>query len=118
MKYHGVDSFNSLTAIDKAKLQKMVETYIIHIKKELNPNSISTYANPVKTFSEANDIDLNWRKVKRLYPQKIKRSGSFLYSTENVKKMLDVTKSLRNKAIIHFLASTTKFQDSRKSWSE
>ncbi len=36
----------------------------------------------------------------------VKRSGSSAYSTEDVKKMLDVTTKIRNKAIIHFMAFT------------
>jgi len=91
---------------EKSELQKMVETYVIHIKKNINPNTVPSYINPIKTFLETNDVDLNWRKIKRLYPTKIKRSGNSAYQTSDVKLMLDSTTQLRNKAIIHFLAST------------
>ena len=84
----------------------MVETYVIHLKKEISPNSMKGYLTPIRTFLEINDIDLNWRKIKRLYPLKIKISGSSAYTTEEVRKMLDCTNQLRNKAIIHFIAST------------
>lgn len=84
----------------------MIETYVIHLKKKINPNSMKTYLNPIKTFLEINDIDLNWRKIKRLYPAKIMISGSSAYSTEDIKKMLDVTIQIRNKALIHFIASS------------
>jgi integrase/recombinase XerD len=106
MKFHVIKTFDDITRLDKKILQQYVELYIIQIKKEVSPNSISTYANPIKTFLEMNDIDLNWRKIKRLYPTQVKRSGGSAYSTNDVKMMLDSTNELRSKAIIHFLAST------------
>lgn len=95
-----------LQKLKKKELQKLVETYVIHLKKKVSPNTLPSQANAIKTFLEANDIDLNWRKIKRLYPAPVKRSGSSAYTTEDVKKMLDVTSQIRNKAIIHFLASS------------
>lgn len=106
MKFHDIKNFDDIISLDKKIIQQYVELYVIQIKKEVSPNSISTYANPIKTFLEMNDIDLNWRKIKRLYPTMVKKSGNSAYSTADVKKMLDSTTILRNKAIIHFLAST------------
>jgi integrase/recombinase XerD len=106
MKYHNIKDFDSIVKIEKSELQKMVETYVIYLKKNISPNSVPSQVNTVKTFLEANDIDLNWRKIKRLYPAPVKRSGSSAYSTEDVKKMLDASPQLRNKSIIHFLASS------------
>ncbi len=106
MDYYKIKDFDGITSIHQSELQKHLETYVIHIKKQVNPNTIPTYINPIKTFLEVNDIDLNWRKIKRLYPAKIKRSGNSAYQTSDVKLMLDCTTQLRNKAIIHFLAST------------
>ena len=105
-EYHDIKSFDAILEIDHKEIQKLVETYVIHIKKSINPNTVPTYINPIKTFLEINDIDLDWRKIKRLYPNKIKRSGASAYQTTDVQKMLDVTPQIRSKAIIHFLAST------------
>jgi len=104
--YYKIKDFDGIIKIGENELQKMVETYVIHIKKSINPNTMPTYINPIKTFLEVNDIDLNWRKIKRLYPAKVKRSGNSAYQTEDVKLMLEVTPQIRNKALIHFLAST------------
>ena len=104
--YYKIKDFDGIITIEKSELQKMVETYVIHVKKNVNPNSVPPYLTPIKTFLETNDIELNWRKIKRLYPNKIKSSGSSAYQTSDVKLMLEVTKQIRNKAIIHFFAST------------
>jgi len=106
MKFHNLKDFDSVVKIEKKELQRLVETYVIHRKKKISPNTLPSEANAIKTFLESNDIDLNWRKIKRLYPAPVKRSGSSAYSTENIKKMLDVSPQMRNKAIIHFLASS------------
>lgn len=106
IKYHNLKDFDSVVSLDKKEIQKLVETYVIHIKKTVSPNTVPSQANAIKTFLEANDIDLNWRKIKRLYPAMVKRSGSSAYSTNDVKRMLEVSTQIRNKAIIHFLAST------------
>ncbi|MCH7967093.1 MAG: tyrosine-type recombinase/integrase [Thaumarchaeota archaeon] len=104
--YYKIKDFDRIIEIEKSDIQKMVETYVIHIKKTVNPNTVPTYINPIKTFLETNDIDLNWRKIKRLYPHKIKRSGNSAYQTEDVFLMLDATNQPRNKALIHFFASS------------
>ena len=106
MKYHNIKDFDSIVKIEKSELQKLVETYVIYLKKKVSPNTISSQINPIKTFLETNDIDLNWRKIKRLFPALVKRSGSSAYSTEDVKRMLDASPQLRNKSVIHFLASS------------
>ena len=88
LKYYKLDDFDSLTRIEKNELQKMVETYTIHLKKKISPNTMKTYLNPIKSFLEINDIDLNWSKIKRLYPTKVKTSGTTAYSSADVRKML------------------------------
>jgi|APSaa5957512535_1039671.scaffolds.fasta_scaffold42562_2 integrase len=106
MDYHKIKTFDDIVKNDVKELQALVETYVIHIKKSVNPNTVPSYLVPIATFLEVNDIDLNWKKIKRLYPAKIKRSGSSAYQTEDVKLMLDATPQLRNRALIHFIAST------------
>ena len=106
MKHYKIFDYDSVVSIEKKKLQTMIEDYVMMLKDKVSPNTIATYVNPIKTFLESNDIDLNWRKIKRLYPAMVKRSGSSAYSTEVVKKMLDISPQIRNKAIIHFLASS------------
>jgi len=49
---------------------------------------------------------LRWRKIRRLLPPQKKRSGSKAYTTEQVRKVLDFTPNIRNKAIIHFIAAS------------
>ena len=88
------------------KLQIMVEDYVMDLKKRVNPNSVPTYLYAVQAFLESNDIELRWRKIRRLYPAKVKISGTKPYTNKQIQTLLEYTLSLRNKAIIHFLASS------------
>ena len=98
--------YDSLSAIPIPRIQILVEDYIMMLKKKLSPNSIPSYYYPIQSFFESNDVDLRWKKIRKLFPQKVKVSGDKPYSNNDIKKMLEVTPQLRNKVIIHFLAST------------
>jgi len=53
-----------------------------------------------------NDITLNWKKIKKLLPEKKKTVGDNPYTTEQVKEILKHTSNPKFRAIIHFLASS------------
>jgi len=98
--------YDSLSGVSLDKMQIMIEDYIMNLKNRVSPNSIPTFYYPIQSFCEANEIDLRWKKIRKLFPAKIKTSGELPYTTDDIQKMLSVTPQLRNKAIIHFLAST------------
>lgn len=106
VQFYHIKDYDSLVGMDSEKLQIMVEDYVMDIKKRVNPNSVPSYYYPIQTFLEANNIELRWKKIKKLFPARIKVSGTQAYETEDIQLMLEVTPQLRNKAIIHFLAST------------
>lgn len=90
-------------------LDSIVFDYIVYVKMkvekgELSPNSMSVLFSPIQLFFEQNDIILNWKKLKRMFPRKKAPSNQLPYTTSEIQKMLDSTTSLRNKAFIHVLA--------------
>ena len=40
----------------------MISTYVIHTKKRVSPNSITSFMKPLKLFLEVNDVELSWKK--------------------------------------------------------
>jgi len=66
--FYQIDDYDSLTKTPQEKSQHMVEDYTMHLKKMVGPNSVPTYIYPLKAFYEANDLTLNWRKIKKLFP--------------------------------------------------
>ena len=105
LKFYHIKDYDSLASMKPVDLQIMVEDYIMDLKKKINPNSIPTYYYPLQSFFESNEVDLKWKKIKKLFPSKIKSSGASAYSNDDCKLMLDVTPQLRNKTIIHLEAS-------------
>jgi len=98
--------YDDIVETDVKKLDKIIKAYIISLKGKMNPNSIPNYGDAIKSFLEANDIDLNWRRIRKLYPRPAKKTGQSAYSTEDIQLMLKHTSKIRNKVFIHFLAST------------
>lgn len=106
VEFCNLKDYDSLISINRDQLQIMVEDYVMSLKKRVNPNSIPTYLYGIQTFFESNDIELNWKKIRRLYPAKVKVSGAKAYTTQQIQKMLSLIPSLRNKTVIHFIAAS------------
>ena len=106
LKFSKIKNFDSLLTITPKQLQDLVIDYIIYLKKTVSPNSVRTMLGGVRHFFVMNEVMLHWEFIQKLYPVTVKKQGYKAWSTEDVKKMLDATKSLRNRAIIHFMAST------------
>lgn len=104
--YYHLKDFDSLLGMEPSKLQIMIEDWIIELKKQVNPNTIPPMVFGVKSFFEANDVELKWKKIQRLMPDKIKASGIRAYSKDQIKIMIDTAKDIRAKALILFLASS------------
>jgi len=105
-KFCNADSFDLLSRMVPAKLQEMLEDYIMLRKKQINPNSIPVEFFAIKSFLEINEVELKWRKVAKLFPAKIKKTGRRAYTTQEIQQILSTATELRTRAIIHFLASS------------
>ena len=106
IQFYKLRDYDSMLTMEQKQIQVMVEDYVMDLKNKLNPNSIPSYTYPILTFFEANDIELKSKKIKRLFPTEIKKSGDNCYTTNDIKKMLECTPDLRNKCIILFFSST------------
>ena len=56
--------------------------------------------------SNYRENDIKWKPIEALFPKSVKRTGYKAWTTEQVALMLGHTSNLRNRALIHFLAST------------
>lgn len=102
---------NDFVKMDSKQIENLIFDFIIHLKNrvekgELNPNSVPTKFYPIQLFCEQNDIDLKWKKIKRIFPRKKPLSNQGAYTDEEIRRMLNYTNSPRNKAWIHFQASS------------
>ena len=59
MKYHKIKNFDDVVKINRDELQGLVETYVIHLKKAISPNTVPAYLLPISTFFIGSDNENN-----------------------------------------------------------
>lgn len=105
-KFANVSCKDQLLEISSKDLQVILEDYAIHLKRIANPNSIPSRFRGVKHFFVMNRIVLDWEIICKIFPPKQKTSELRAYTTKEVKAMISNARTLRDRAIIHFLVST------------
>jgi len=108
LNYYKIKDFDSLLTISDEKLEEMIQTYMSYLKntKKLKFNSCNLAKCALHAFFSINKKKIDWYIIGRYLPEKQKPEGNKPYTTEDVKTMLVNTTVLRDKALIHFLAST------------
>ena len=106
LEFAKIKDHDKLLTLKTGALQEKLEDYVLYLKNRVSPNSLQTMIAPLELFFSMNDRILNWKKIKKLFPATIKRTGAEAWTTEDIKKMLEFMPNKRNKAIIHFIAST------------
>ncbi len=101
-----IKDFDSLLRVDEKQLQMMLEDYLFYQKKRVSPNSLRVIFGGVELFFAMNDKPLNFKKLHRMFPARVKKAGNKAWTTQDIQKMLGATTEKRNKAIVLFLAST------------
>lgn len=101
-KQAGITSLDKFTALDNKEIQKTIENYILDLRDTSHPNSIPTFYYPIQTFLEMNDIMINFKKMRRLFPETVKTAVERGWTTEEIQRMLEVADDLRTIATIHF----------------
>lgn len=98
--------FDSILALPKEQLQMLVEDYLFYLKKRISPNSLQPIFSAIDLFLTINEKEYNFKKIKKMMPSKIKRSGSQAWSHKDITSFLRQARKSRAKALILFLAST------------
>lgn len=105
-KFANIDYQSQLTTMTNSELQYKLENYLIELKRTTNPNSIPSKFQGIKHFCVMNEININWNIIAKMFPQKQKTQSLRAYTTKEVKDLVHNATNLRNKALIHFFAST------------
>ncbi len=107
LRFVKIKEAGGLLQLKDSALQDMVEDYIISLKnKKLRKSSVDGRIGALELFFSMNDKVLNWKKIRKMSPEELKRLGGGVWTNEEIKKMLKLTTSKRNCAFIHTLAST------------
>ena len=98
---------DSLISIDSKKLQTMIEDYVLHQRKQnLAYGSINSQVCALELFFSMSDVILNWKKIKKMLPERKKALGDKPYTTEQIRIILKNTSNLKFRAIVSFMASS------------
>ena len=105
-KFCKVVDYDSLVKIKPEKMQIWIEDYLMICKKKYRFGSIDNIFSSIQLFFTMNDVLLNFKKIRKMFPEREKPLGDKAYTTKDVKLLLDTTKTLKFKALIHVLASS------------
>ncbi|WP_316505173.1 hypothetical protein [Nitrosopumilus sp.] len=64
--------------MDSNQLQIMMEDYIIHIKKDHSRSAVTNPLYALEAFLDINNVQINWRKIRRLLPAQAKKTGKHM----------------------------------------
>jgi len=108
MVFHDLDNYDKLVKSDAKEIDVMFEDYIDELENRgVKGVTIRTNLAGIERFFDMNDCIWHKSRIRK----SIRRDdgipgGREPITTNEIKKMLECTKSLRVKALVHFLAST------------
>lgn len=97
---------NGLLQAPQKDIQILLEDYVMYLKKTISPNSVPIYFAPLELFYVMNDVNVNFKKIRKLFPDKVKKGNERGYTHKEVKTILDSTQTKRHKALVLLLASS------------
>jgi len=106
LAWNKLKNYDDLLKADEKSIQRNLEDYLIYLKDKYSPNYVPSIIAPVELFYTMNEINLNSKRLHKLFPTRIKKGGYGSYTREHIGTMLDNTNKKRTKALILFLASS------------
>ena len=74
MNWSKTASPDLLLKLPDSQLQIIIEDYLFYKKKLVSPNTIPMVFNPLELFFTMNDKRLDWKKIRKMFPAKVKKS--------------------------------------------
>ncbi len=106
MVWNKLTDYDDLLKADDKAIQRNLEDYLIYLKDRKSANYIPSIIAPIELFYVMNEVNLNSKRLHKLFPTRTKTGGYGSYTREHIQSMLDNTNKKRTKALILFLASS------------
>ena len=101
------EDYEQVSNFDSEKITNVLEDFVAKLNKKLKPAAISTMLAASELFFDMNRKAWFRKLVRRGIKKEFGEPGGRIPATdEDIQRMLEVTKHVRDKAVIHFLAST------------
>ena len=89
-------AFDELAKLEKKVITEMCEDWIIEESKRVNPNTVPAYFFPVELFFNQNDVILNWKRLHKMFPQRIKAKNKKAYTQDDLTAMFNELKEIKH----------------------
>lgn len=103
-----IKSYDDLLEIELKQLQSMIQAFVMNDREKGRvAGTINGKLSALRLFFEMNDvIGLNWLKLRKMIPEKRKNQGGKPYTTKEVEILVNSSKTLGYRAIIHFMSAS------------
>ncbi|MDH3617569.1 MAG: site-specific integrase [Nitrosopumilus sp.] len=103
-------AFANLAKKDINITKQIIKSYIKETKKEveagkISPNTVKNRVKPIKALLSANEIDISWSMINKMFPREI-RSDDRAYTKEEIQEMLEHCTDIIDKLIILMFSSS------------
>jgi len=103
-----IKSYDDLLEIELKQLQSMIQAFVMNDREKGRvAGTINGKLSALRLFFEMNDVvGLNWLKLRKMIPEKRKNQGGKPYTTKEVEILVNSSKTLGYRAIIHFMSAS------------
>ena len=103
-----IKSFDDLITIEPKKIQEMLENFVMYENQQGHSfGYINGKLSALRLFFGMNDVvALNWLKLRKMLPEKLKLTGDKPYQTKHIQLMLKNTLNQKFRCLIHFLSAS------------
>jgi integrase len=98
--------YDSFLLMPQKQLEELLQDYLIFKKRRVSPNSLQVPFSAIYKFLDVNGKEYNKKKVKMLFPQRVKAGGERAITDKELRDLIRVAPSKKSLALIHVLAST------------
>jgi len=102
-------SFTNLAKKDINATKQIIKSYVKEINKEvtegrISPNTVKNKIKPIKALLSANEIDVSWSMINKMFPREV-RSDDRAYTKKEIQNMLEHCTDVIDKLIILMFSS-------------
>ena len=101
-----IKNFDGLLQAPQKNIQILLEDYAMYLKRKVSPNTVPVYFAPIELFYVMNNVNVNFKKIRKLFPAKVKKGNERGYTHDEIRLVLNNSKTKRNKALILLFASS------------
>tara|TARA_Y100001936_G_scaffold210628_1_gene217531 strand:+ start:56 stop:1408 length:1353 start_codon:yes stop_codon:yes gene_type:complete len=100
-------AFDELLKLDQKTITVMCEDWILECIGKIHPNSVQTYFYPIELFFSQNDIEINWKRLHKMFPERVKPKNRKAYTQDDLTAVFEEMLDNRGRSLVTFLGSSS-----------